>query len=124
MQFTLATVAGFAAAAMAGPLADFEGDLTFFNPAVGACGNTNSDGDFIAAISTALFDAETPDSNPNKNPLCGRSIIARHGGKEVRVTVADRCVGCATHDLDLSVAAYNQIADPNAGRVKGSWNWA
>ncbi|KAL8369684.1 hypothetical protein RB595_000156 [Gaeumannomyces hyphopodioides] len=123
MQFTLATVVGLAATAMAVVLPRaLEGDFTYFNPAVGACGFSNSDGDFIVAISAALYDAAGT-GDPNKNPLCGRSIVARHGGKEVRVTVADRCVGCATYDLDLSVAAYNAIADPNAGRVKGSWDW-
>ncbi|KAL8362614.1 hypothetical protein RB601_008124 [Gaeumannomyces tritici] len=124
MRFTLATLAGLATTVMAAVLPRaFEGDFTYFNPAVGACGFVNSDSDKVVAISAALFDAANISGDPNKNPLCGRSIVARHGGKEVTVTVVDRCVGCALNDLDLSVAAYNDIADPNAGRVKGSWDW-
>ncbi|KAK6363285.1 hypothetical protein TWF730_000725 [Orbilia blumenaviensis] len=43
---------------------------------------------------------------------------------EVVITVVDRCGGCAEHDLDLSPAAFNMIADPAKGRVPIDWRFA
>ena len=47
------------------------------------------------------------------------------GGKTITVAVTDRCAGCAgMYDLDFSPAAYNQLADPAAGRINPvTWNW-
>ena len=43
-------------------------------------------------------------------------------GKTVDVQLTDRCEGCALGDLDFSPHAFNQIADPSAGRISGiSW---
>ena len=39
------------------------------------------------------------------------------------VTVVDRCVGCKATDLDLSLSAFEEVAEEVDGRVVGSWAW-
>ena len=122
------------------------GDLTFYDPALGACGIYSGGGEFVAAIPHAVFDAAQVDGNPNHNPLCGRMIRAgrydERKGKytTVDVRVVDKCkcienvgammksdmktgMGCAPGDLDLSRPAFNAIADAGRGRVKGDWSF-
>ncbi|KAI0971158.1 RlpA-like double-psi beta-barrel-protein domain-containing protein-containing protein [Xylaria arbuscula] len=99
------------------------GDLTYYAPGLGACGVTNSESDAIVALSQELFDQYTPNGNPNLNSLCGRQIQINLGGNSVVVTVEDRCTGCAYNDLDVPIAVFSQLADPNLGRVEMSWSW-
>ncbi|OIW25741.1 hypothetical protein CONLIGDRAFT_672701 [Coniochaeta ligniaria NRRL 30616] len=106
------------------------GDLTYYAPALGACGWTSSPDDAIAAVSHTIFDAAgNGGTNPNANPLCGLSIRVERdqgdgrGNKSVDVVVVDRCVGCAATDLDLSPSAFGVLADEALGRVVGSWAW-
>jgi hypothetical protein len=78
-----------------------------------------------------VFDAASTGSNPNANPLCGRRIrVQRYddrpgvqANRSVDVRVVDRCVGCAATDLDLSPAAFDELAGEEMGRVVGSWVW-
>jgi hypothetical protein len=103
------------------------GQGTFYSTGLGACGITNNDGDFIAAVSHLLFD-QYPGyqaGNSNRNPICNKQIRATYQGKSVTVTVTDRCEGCAQTDLDFSPAAFNTIANPSQGRISGmTWVWA
>lgn len=106
------------------------GDLTYYAPGLGACGWTSSPDDAIAAVSHLVFDAAGDGAtNPNANPLCGRSIrVTRdqgggRGNKSVDVVVVDRCVGCLATDLDMSPSAFSVLADEALGRVVGSWAW-
>ena len=49
---------------------------------------------------------------------CGRKITLTNtkNGKTVSVTVADACPTCGNqNDLDLSPAAFNQLASPDVG---------
>jgi hypothetical protein len=109
----------------------FTGDLTYYAPALGACGITSSPSDLICAVSHLVFDAASTGSNPNANPLCGRRIrVQRYddrpgvqANRSVDVRVVDRCVGCAATDLDLSPAAFDELAGEEMGRVVGSWVW-
>jgi len=105
------------------------GEATYYDTGLGACGITNTDTDYIAAVSKLLFDTYPgyagPGTNPNLNPICGRRVIASYGGKSVTVTITDRCEACAMTDLDFSPAAYNQICDVERGRVPNmKWEWA
>jgi Lytic transglycolase len=101
----------------------FSGQGTFFSPGLGACGITNSDSDLIVAIGESLFDSGNP-GNPNNDVFCGHKIKATvAGGASVTVTVTDRCVACGPDDLDFSPAAFDQLADPSAGRIDITWQW-
>lgn len=53
------------------------GQGTYYETGLGACGITNTDSDFIVAVSYLLFDAY-PGSNDNSNddPVCGKKITA------------------------------------------------
>lgn len=101
----------------------FSGDGTYYSTGLGACGITNTDTDYICAISHELYDEYTPGSNPNDNTLCGKKIKAFYGGKSVEVTVVDRCEGCSYYDLDFSPSAFEQLADELLGRIKITWEW-
>ncbi|KAF2157168.1 hypothetical protein K461DRAFT_273306 [Myriangium duriaei CBS 260.36] len=102
------------------------GDFTHFDPALGACGITNSGTDSIVAISMLVFDQYTPNGNPNKNPLCGRTVTLRSkdGKSTYTATVTDRCVGCAEQDLDLTPTLFNTVTNNGDGRVPDMyWTW-
>jgi len=103
------------------------GEGTYYGTGLGACGITNSDTDYIAAVSHLLFDTYPgyKVGNPNNNPLCGRKVTATYQGKSVTVAITDRCVGCRITDLDFSPTAFKQIADQALGRLYGvKWTWA
>ncbi|GJE95742.1 RlpA-like double-psi beta-barrel-protein domain-containing protein-containing protein [Phanerochaete sordida] len=101
------------------------GDGTFFDTGLGACGETNTDADLIAAVGHVLFDTFPGfnGANPNANPVCGKTITAKANGKSVTVKVVDRCVGCSEFDLDFSPAAFQQLADESAGRIAITWSF-
>ncbi|KAI1078573.1 hypothetical protein F5B20DRAFT_547616 [Whalleya microplaca] len=112
----------------------FTGALTYYEPALGACGTLSDAGQDIVAVSHLVFDAAGAEGggggNPNENPLCGMKIRVERdfvedgaGNRSVDVTVVDRCVACAATDLDLSLAVFAQLAPQDSGRVVGSWAW-
>ncbi|XXG98002.1 hypothetical protein Hte_004318 [Hypoxylon texense] len=108
----------------------FTGELTYYDPALGACGILSSSSEDIVSVSHVIFDAASDGSNPNANPLCGMTIrVTRDyvemgtGNQSVDVTVVDRCVGCDATDLDLSIAVFTRLAPQDSGRVLGSWAW-
>ncbi|KAI1134294.1 RlpA-like double-psi beta-barrel-protein domain-containing protein-containing protein [Hypoxylon sp. FL0543] len=113
-----------------GNKAVFTGDLTYYEPDLGACGVWSTSSEDIVSVSHIIFDAASQGSDPNANPLCNRTIRitrdyveAGEGNKSVDVTVVDRCVGCQATDLDLSIAAFTKLAPQDSGRVLGSWVW-
>ncbi|TLD33510.1 hypothetical protein PspLS_00715 [Pyricularia sp. CBS 133598] len=104
----------------------YVGELTYYNPGLGACGQDHGDGDMVVAVAHELFDeVGGGDANPNNNRLCGRKIrVSADGGRDsIEVTVVDRCEGCKPTDLDLSPSAFRRLADESRGRVKGEWQW-
>jgi len=103
------------------------GEATFYQTGLGACGITNTDSDYIAAVSYLLFDSfpHYNGVNPNQNPICGKKVIASYKGKSVTVALTDRCTGCALTDLDFAPAAFKQLGDQSLGRLYGmTWEWA
>lgn len=101
----------------------YTGDLTYYDPALGACGYTNSGSDSICAVSHIIFDAVSSGSNPNANPLCGKKIRVRVGGKSEDLTVVDRCTGCKSEDIDTTRSVFGSLADIDEGRVGVEWAW-
>ncbi|KAK5654920.1 hypothetical protein OQA88_6676 [Cercophora sp. LCS_1] len=120
-----ATAAALSGPALAAPTkAQFAGDITYYDTGLGACGQTHTNDDMIAAISKIMFDPHTPGGNPNENTLCNKRARVHYNGKIIEVTVVDRCEGCAEQDIDLSRGAFAKFEDPNVhGRLKGSWEW-
>ncbi|KAJ5729209.1 uncharacterized protein N7483_003717 [Penicillium malachiteum] len=101
----------------------YTGDLTYYDPGLGACGYTNTESDLICAVSHILFDAASTGSDPNDNPLCGLKIRIRRDGESVDVKVVDRCVGCAETDLDVTETVFGDLATIAQGRVTMEWAW-
>jgi len=107
----------------------YTGDLTYYDPGLGACGIDSGDNDAVVAVSHYTFDAAQTGSDPNQNPLCGKKIRARRvnesTGKSISidVTVIDRCTGCQPTDLDVSPAMFDKMADHSLGRVTMTWAW-
>ncbi|KAK2480479.1 hypothetical protein H9L39_08047 [Fusarium oxysporum f. sp. albedinis] len=89
------------------------GDLTHYEVGVGACGQDSigqGDTGNIVALSKILFDAAKIDTNPNNNPLCGRTIIIKgSNGKVSHGTVLDQCEGCKMSDIYVSHKIYKEI---------------
>lgn len=108
----------------------YQGDGTYYETGMGACGIASANSEMVVAIAWQLFDSSQNGPNPNLNPLCGRKIRAwRAGGNStssqgaVEVTVVDRCIGCQPADLDFSITAFELLADKWEGRVGVQWAW-
>lgn len=108
--------------AVGGP---FTGTGTFYNQegGYGACGKQFTDSDYIVAIALSRYG-----TGSNNAPDCGRSvrITNKSNGKSVTARVEDACPGCdlrndGGNSVDLSVAAFNAIADPATGVIPISW---
>ncbi|QRV74842.1 hypothetical protein RhiJN_02857 [Ceratobasidium sp. AG-Ba] len=110
------------------PSGTHTGQLFAVSIGLGACGWTNSDSEWVAAISHELFDnwPGYAGGNPNNNPVCTTPHTAdiTYGGKTIRVGIVDRCEGCALWDLDLSPSAFQQFAPLSTGRLYGAtWHF-
>jgi hypothetical protein len=105
------------------------GDLTYYAPALGACGIVSSDSENVVAVSHLVFDAVQVGGNPNTNPLCGKKLRASRYNEEageqrsVDLTVVDRCTGCEPTDIDTTTSVFDQLADRDHGRVVTTWAW-
>jgi hypothetical protein len=107
--------------------------LTYYATGLGACGETNVNGDKIVAVSHLLFDAAGSSSskggNSNNNPLCGRMLRAtrfdteRGQERSVDLKVVDRCTGCRPEDLDVTEETFEGMASVGLGRVDVRWAW-
>ena len=86
------------------------------NGNAGACGNTHSDNDFIAAL-----DYRTYGDTSAKSKYCGEKIRVTWQGKSVDVIVADACPTCENSaSVDLSVAAFEALAPLKVGELDDS----
>jgi hypothetical protein len=102
---------------------DHSGDGTFYDPGLGACGYYNDGSQLVCAMAAPDFDPYTPDGNPNHNTLCGRYISVTGPKGTVNVQVVDRCPECNSGDLDLSPTAFDQIGNPDDGRIHITWHF-
>lgn len=93
------------------------GDMTYYDTALGACGWTN-DGttEKVVALSHLLMGTQS-----NGNPYCGKTITIEHGGKTTTAKVVDKCMGCEPYAIDLSDAAFQDLADMGVGRTTATW---
>ncbi|KAL1631702.1 hypothetical protein SLS56_004376 [Neofusicoccum ribis] len=105
------------------------GDLTYYAPGLGACGETSTDSDDIVSLSYKIWDEVQTGSDPNQVVLCGKKIRARRFNEDVNaersvdLTVVDRCTGCEPTDIDVSPGAFTKLAPVASGRVTVTWAW-
>jgi expansin (peptidoglycan-binding protein) len=90
----------------------FTGDITYYQPGLGACGETNSDSEAVAAMSPSEY-----------NGNCGKFITITTGGKKVRAKVVDKCPSCASGAIDVSSSVFTSLADLSVGRTTVSWSF-
>jgi len=94
--------------------------------APGACGKMHYDNEYVVAVAFGTFDTfPGATSNPNHNPICGKTLQATFEGKSVRVKVVDRCADCMIPgNIDLSPVAFKVLAKLGKGRLFGvTWDW-
>ncbi|KAJ4490155.1 barwin-like endoglucanase [Lentinula aciculospora] len=99
------------------------GDATYYlqNGNAGACGQTNPDSSFIAAMPTARYG-----DTGQVSSLCGKyvKITNINNQKIVTVKIADACPSCESENsIDLSQGAFTQIATIEEGEVPITWEY-
>ncbi|KAI9493564.1 RlpA-like double-psi beta-barrel-protein domain-containing protein-containing protein [Zychaea mexicana] len=95
------------------------GQVTFFTPNQGACGDWNDDDDMIVALG--------PDWYGNMNAVskyCDEKVrITGPRGNSITVTVKDACPPCDSGHLDLSPAAFKKLGEFDTGILKVKWHF-
>ncbi|CEP08968.1 hypothetical protein [Parasitella parasitica] len=91
------------------------GDATYYDVGLGSCGDTSSDDEMVAALSSSLMDGSNSD-------LCGKSISVKSSSGSVTLKVVDSCPGCSKGDVDMSKAAFKKLGELNQGRIPISWS--
>ncbi|KAI9867166.1 MAG: hypothetical protein M1813_009444 [Trichoglossum hirsutum] len=93
------------------------GDMTFYDAGLGSCGVENDGStENVVALPHDLMGEQS-----NGNPYCGKTITIEYKGKKTTAVVKDKCMGCTGKSIDLSRKAFNELADPDAGRVPCNW---
>ncbi|KAL9544889.1 hypothetical protein PS6_008535 [Mucor atramentarius] len=110
-----AMIAAFLMTAQAAPAASslqarssMSGDATYYSVGLGSCGDTNSDGEMVAALSEKLM------GTGSNGSYCG--------GKSVTVKVVDSCPGCGEGDVDLSPTAFKKLGALSEGVIPITWS--
>ncbi|KAM5383349.1 hypothetical protein ACJA88_003882 [Fusarium oxysporum] len=96
------------------------GEFTYYDIGQGACGEDDTGKDDsinIVALSHLLMGELS-----NSNPMCGKTITIKANGKTCQATVADKCMGCAINDIDVSRKVYEEIwGSLDSGRTEVEW---
>ncbi|KAI8633893.1 RlpA-like double-psi beta-barrel-protein domain-containing protein-containing protein [Xylariaceae sp. FL1651] len=90
----------------------YTGDITYYQPGLGACGETNTDSEHVVALSPADY-----------NGNCGKTITITKDGKKVSAKVVDKCPSCASGSIDVSSTVFEALADLSVGRTTVSWSF-
>ncbi|KAI1186568.1 RlpA-like double-psi beta-barrel-protein domain-containing protein-containing protein [Nemania serpens] len=90
----------------------FTGDITYYQPGLGACGETNADSDAVVAMSPSQYAGS-----------CGKTITITKGGKTAKAKVVDKCPACASGSIDVSSTVFQSLADLSVGRTTVSWSF-
>ena len=95
------------------------GSMTFYNDSgFGACGTAiNAATQNLVAVSFQWWTT----ANPNNDPLCSRSIQVTFNGNTITVPIKDKCPTCDASKIDLSLPAFQSLADPNVGIINVTW---
>ncbi|KAH8919996.1 hypothetical protein BT69DRAFT_1299791 [Atractiella rhizophila] len=90
----------------------------------GACGDQNTNSDFIVAIGGTLweeFQAISGTTNPNLNQI---NVQNPSTGKNITVTVKDKCPGCERDDLDFTPTPFATLFDgATTGKFDIKWDF-
>ncbi|KAI0535417.1 RlpA-like double-psi beta-barrel-protein domain-containing protein-containing protein [Xylaria digitata] len=112
---------GAAGSALAAPITNnaiaersqtFTGDITYYQPGLGACGETNSDSENVVAMSPSEYEGN-----------CGKTITITKDGKTATAKVVDKCPSCASGAIDVSSTVFQSLVDLSVGRTTVSWSF-
>ncbi|EWG40676.1 hypothetical protein FVEG_02982 [Fusarium verticillioides 7600] len=96
------------------------GEFTYYDIGQGACGEDDTGKDDsinIVALSHLMMGPLS-----NNNPMCGKTITIKANGKTCQAKVADKCMGCALNDIDVSRKVYEEIwGSLDSGRTEVEW---
>ncbi|KAI1455979.1 RlpA-like double-psi beta-barrel-protein domain-containing protein-containing protein [Annulohypoxylon moriforme] len=107
-----ATKIVLALGALVAPSLATSGQMTWYQPGLGACGQTNSASDAVVAM-----------SSPDQDGHCGQTVKISYGGKTATATVVDKCPGCSANSIDASPAIFQQLASLDVGRIQITWEY-
>ncbi|TPX15719.1 uncharacterized protein E0L32_000053 [Thyridium curvatum] len=100
----------------------FTGAMTYYTVGMGACGFNDAGKDMTENIVAISKDQMGEQSNGN--PLCGKTITITHGGKSVQATIRDKCMGCASGEIDVSEKVFIDIfGSLDVGRSPVDWTF-
>ncbi|XXG99453.1 hypothetical protein Hte_005792 [Hypoxylon texense] len=97
---------------MVAPVFCHSGDMTYYTPGLGACGETNTESDAVVAMSPAQYGH------------CGKTIKIHYNGKTGSAKIVDKCPGCGGDGIDVSPKVFKEFADLSVGRVAVTWEYA
>ncbi|KAF8310653.1 barwin-like endoglucanase, partial [Clavulina sp. PMI_390] len=78
---------------------------------LGACGWTNSNSDYIVAMSASRYTSS----------VCGKMVSITANGKTHTAEVVDECPGCSANSLDMSPTLFSYFADESVGVISIEW---
>ncbi|KAK9898926.1 hypothetical protein P389DRAFT_40981 [Cystobasidium minutum MCA 4210] len=98
----------------------YQGQGTYFQPGEGACGWYADSSQHIAALNGQQYG-----DMGRKSPHCGSwiRIVNRQTGASTKAQVQDACPGCGYGSLDLSPAAFDDLAPRSQGVVQIEWDY-
>ncbi|KAI8966574.1 hypothetical protein F5Y11DRAFT_108600 [Daldinia sp. FL1419] len=108
----------------------FDGQITYYNAALGACGYEDEgkdDSENIVAIPKQFWDnistATSFGINQPAHPLCDKTItITASNGKTTKAKIRDRCDGCVNLAIDVTPHTFLDLFDSlDGGRLDCSW---
>ncbi|KAI1850673.1 hypothetical protein JX265_004384 [Neoarthrinium moseri] len=91
------------------------GDMTYYAPGLGSCGETSNESDAVVALAPGQFSGSNP---------CGKKITITAKGKTASATVVDKCPGCSEDSIDVSPSVFEKLASLDDGRVKIEWEFS
>ncbi|RPB14491.1 hypothetical protein P167DRAFT_543632 [Morchella conica CCBAS932] len=104
----------------------YAGQMTYYTPGLGSCGETSGEGDYIVAAAWQyMWEGYGSSLNPNKNPKCGQKVMMTGPkGKQVPATIVDTCPGCnGKYDLDCTLVLFKELGCTEAdGRCQMTWS--
>ncbi|KAH8922064.1 hypothetical protein BT69DRAFT_1320455 [Atractiella rhizophila] len=92
------------------------GRATFYDVGLGACGEYNSDSDFVVALNQGQYG-----SSNSVSKYCFKYINIQYGGKSAKAQIVDCCPGCPWGALDMSPALFKHFANPDMGVFYMTW---
>ncbi|PLW20050.1 hypothetical protein PCANC_10148 [Puccinia coronata f. sp. avenae] len=94
----------------------YSGKATWFIPDTGACGDVNSESDYIVAMNQPQYKGGSP---------CHKIVSIKNlaNGRTVKAKVTDECPECHYGALDLSPAAFKALGNMDDGILPISWHF-